>query len=359
MTRKQSRRSRPARKLAPTSLRSSTFPPVVIHIHWLDLRFYPKHNGVHHTWLAGAVSGSFPDTICETTGGRDKLWDVVMLDEETRARICAVPQFPARDAAGNERRDVLRLSLPGSWFESHEVSRVSSFLQAVEPDFEVRCQRIDLAFDPCPASIEIIFKEVDSGSCAFRSKLSWAKKKLIQEDGDNTCYLGSRNSGRMVRIYDQRGSTRLELELRKAYAAQAFEGIFQTRTGDVVAAIREKARGMLVDFVDFKRVADQVRPHWWDILVNGASRIRLPSRPRHQTIEKSIETVRRHSRSLARAVLAQARDESDQARVLGELLREGQAKLKISDKQRIAAYRASRPLAGGGGAGAQRTHAGG
>jgi len=119
---------------------------------------------------------------------------------------------------------------------------------AVSPDARPvnwRCTRLDIAFDHVPFSPRQCYdawQREDVRCAANRDSYKW-----IESETGNTLYIGSRLSGRFVRIYDRRGFTRLEFELKGRWAA----GI-----GDVVAAVqfaawRDVGLGHLRQFLDF------------------------------------------------------------------------------------------------------------
>jgi hypothetical protein len=82
-----------------------------------------------------------------------------------------------------------------------------------------------------------------------------------------TCYLGSRESSRLLRCYDRRGPTRLELELHRERAESVFDFMLQSAKdgAKVVAYMCGVLRGM----VDF--------PKWgaWQRMLKGAESVKL------------------------------------------------------------------------------------
>lgn len=104
-------------------------------------------------------------------------------------------------------------------------------------------------------------------------------------DGD-TCYLGSRESNRMIRCYNRRGHTRLELELHSERASMAFDCAFrQWEQGDNYSGYLS---GLIRGMVDF--------PAWSEWL--SVSSERVPVRVGRPSVSLS-KTFRWFSRQCA------------------------------------------------------------
>jgi len=138
------------------------------------------------------------------------------------------------------------LELLSSLNELTHCDRVVSGDEPPEPRPVVwRCTRLDIAFDHVPFSPRQCYDAWQRGDvrcAANRDSYKW-----IESETGNTLYIGSRMSGRFVRIYDRRGFTRLEFELKGHWA----DGI-----GAVVAAApyetwRDFALSHLRQFLDF------------------------------------------------------------------------------------------------------------
>lgn len=93
------------------------------------------------------------------------------------------------------------------------------FLAALERAYPHQWQatRLDLAWDGAPFTPRQVRAAIEAGNVrtwANRKTLLWYDAPLDPEQG-STCYLGSRQSERYLRVYNKRGRTRCELELKK------------------------------------------------------------------------------------------------------------------------------------------------
>jgi len=139
-----------------------------------------------------------------------------------------------------------------------------------------RLSRADIALDGAPFAPADVAGWVRDGKIRCRSgKRHYIEDIGVDPDGD-TVTLGSRASGRYMRVYDGRGFTRVELELKRGYARAAL--------GVLLADIEEiptLAAGVVRDFVDFVDIEQDsnvsrapLLPSW-EAFVAGIERVRL------------------------------------------------------------------------------------
>ncbi len=127
--------------------------------------------------------------------------------------------------------------------------------------FRFAVKRIDLAFDDVPFTpiefCEAIMNEFCT-TLAKRESLSIVQSPYaLREDGQmgcDTCYIGDKSSMRFIRVYNQRGFTRLEMVCRDERAHVVAEDIFKHEYSfwDAVA------RGHVVQYIRF----DERFSHW-------------------------------------------------------------------------------------------------
>lgn len=124
----------------------------------------------------------------------------------------------------------------------------------------VNITRIDLAFDHVPFTPEMFLEEIklDRLTCkanreSMRVNDSFNKK---QEDGGGvgcmTVYVGSPASERMLRVYNEHGFTRCELQLKDKWANNAFDLVVGSRIPDWYGA----AMSVLTNFI-------RLNTDWW------------------------------------------------------------------------------------------------
>ncbi|MGH7883515.1 MAG: replication initiation factor domain-containing protein [Candidatus Dormibacteraceae bacterium] len=150
--------------------------------------------------------------------------------------------------------------------------------------------RLDLTVDDVPFTPQDAYQAVKENEV-----ISWAKRgrdglvshSWVANNGrgeGNTLYIGRRSSPRCLRIYDKRGPTRIELEIKREQAQAIAKELGNLRWCDERQA--ELVMGCLREFCDFAtqdglhgiRGAELVP--WWQEFVGSTERIgKLVSKP--------------------------------------------------------------------------------
>lgn len=145
-----------------------------------------------------------------------------------------------------------------------------SWLKGMELRYSVK--RVDFAFDDVGFSPSEFFTAVQS-----EALVSLAKRRTIRfysspyeiaddgREGTSTCSIGSNQSQRMVTVYDKRGATRLEFQLRDERAHAVTHDIFSNDYQDW----ERVAKAHLRQFIDFKGT------DWWAVFVSMIERADL------------------------------------------------------------------------------------
>ena len=149
--------------------------------------------------------------------------------------------------------------------------------------FRVRASRLDVMAHTEQFSPATAHQAIKADNYNSRTKLGSKFAFTTSPEGD-TLYLGvvSKKSGgmmragdRLIRIYNRRGPTRVELELVSAYAHGGERMLFRTPLEEWPSAIR----GMIRDFCDFvdrnsdPRVTRCELLPWWAAFVEGSEKI--------------------------------------------------------------------------------------
>lgn len=129
--------------------------------------------------------------------------------------------------------------------------------------------RLDLAFDEVPFTpqeVEAAIKD-DLVTCVAKRRTLEVQQSPFDakpngDIGTYTVYLGSRQSERMIRVYDKRGFTRLELELKGKRADLVAKEVFGAADLDTWYAI---TLSHLLDYVRFETA-------WWHEFTGRAGR---------------------------------------------------------------------------------------
>jgi DNA relaxase NicK len=176
--------------------------------------------------------------------------------------------------------------------------------------------RLDLAFDGVPFTPRMAFDAAlrdDVRTWAKRESLAWHDTPLDPEQG-STCTLGARSSERFLRIYDKRGPTRLELELKKDRASNVgfrlAELPLNQWAGESLTHVRD-----YIDFVDHSTDSNARRCPllpWWSAFVGQAEKAGMTlGRQVVQTLERTWSWVERQvAKSLAVLHIAEGGDQT-------------------------------------------------
>jgi DNA relaxase NicK len=105
--------------------------------------------------------------------------------------------------------------------------------------------RCDVAFDGAPFSPGQAAQWIRDGNIRTRAKRGKFLEELLGSGDGETVYIGSRESERLVRVYDRRGFTRVELEL-KGKSANAFKDVLLDSENFVTQSV-----GILREYLDF------------------------------------------------------------------------------------------------------------
>jgi DNA relaxase NicK len=154
--------------------------------------------------------------------------------------------------------------------------------------------RADLAFDGADFTPGDMAGWVRAGNLRCKS----SSRHFIEDLGDKpdgeTLRIGSRTSERCLRAYDGRGFTRVELELKGAYA-RSFLSVLLAEDGEFVAS----SVGLLRDFVDFvdasssSNISRATLLPSWEAFTAGLEKVRLrvaaATVPTVERVEKYIE----------------------------------------------------------------------
>lgn len=178
------------------------------------------------------------------------------------------------------------VNLPG---DACELLGTAGVLALVR-ELGLKLTRLDLAWDTDTLTPETVRLAHASGDCVSHTKYH----KWMQDPEGSTFYLGKRGSDndvRLLRVYDRRGPTRVELELHGKRAQM----LWAVLDGVDLADWSSGALAYLVDFVDFRdRKQDENvgrcdRLPWFEDFTEGAGRLALPLPRKAPNLEKQKE----------------------------------------------------------------------
>jgi DNA relaxase NicK len=161
--------------------------------------------------------------------------------------------------------------IPGSACDCINWDRFFALYDLLESNYKDKFSftRLDYAFDNVPFEPNQVKEAIlnkDLRSLAKRETLHIHESPLEKREGEgigtSTVTLGSRTSERMIRVYDKRGFTRLEIELKDKRAdlvAKQLLALPEERLWFTVA------QAHLLDYVDFKT-------DWWELFITSNKR---------------------------------------------------------------------------------------
>ena len=154
-------------------------------------------------------------------------------------------------------------------------------LEADKKGIEMRCTRLDIRIDNCPFKPLQIAEDIKQGKARTKADISTLKifeqpleKNEKGDIGTQGLYLGSRTSNRYLRIYDQHGFTRFELECKEDYADAYFNSLiyYEDKFEDLIM-------GYCMDFIEMDT-------DYWREFTQGYERIKYsPNIYKDKTIE--------------------------------------------------------------------------
>jgi len=230
-------------------------------------------NGIH--WLAFVVDGpkeaAFTMYDALFKGAFGELQELPNGGRGFRSIHLTLLGFKVYVDPARGQKEYFHFEIPGQACELIPWGILQGLEQYLRVEFPGRYHytRIDLAFDGLP------FTPMDIEAAILNDEVrSHAKRKTLKvyhsafepkdngEVGTHTTYFGSRQSERMIRIYDKRGFTRLELEMKQKRADLVAKQLFGTVDTELWATI---AMSHLRDFISFE-------PDWWTDFTEGTGR---------------------------------------------------------------------------------------
>lgn len=169
------------------------------------------------------------------------------------------------------------VNLPG---EACELLGTAGVLALVR-ELGLKLTRLDIAWDTDLFTPADVLAADEAGSSVTHSTYrKWMNERGKKNSG-STFYIGRRGSDsdvRLVRFYDRRGPTRVEMELHGKRAQM----LWSVLDGAELEDWSQGCLAYLVDFVDFrdrtqdKNVGRCDRLPWWEDFTEGAGRLALP-----------------------------------------------------------------------------------
>jgi len=287
-------------------------------IHWLSfVVFAPKEDAFK--LYNSLFRNLFGDLESLGSGGRGfkEIWHSLL-------------EFKVYVDPSRGQQDYFHFEIPGRACELipwEKFLQLEGVLNFIYPE-HYRYKRLDFAFDNVPfipQDMETAIKNNDVRSLAKRKSLKKLEEPFEKKDngeiGTYTVYFGSRQSERMIRVYNKRGFTRLELELKDRRANLVAVQLFSVSD---ISEWHPIALSHLQDFIE-------VDTDWWREFVSGTGRAwATVSTPREVSQEKTTDWLE-HQVSAALSVIHDIRDDD----FLKDLIRKGRVKRKRNSRYNL------------------------
>ena len=172
-------------------------------------------------------------------------------------------------------KQYFHLELPGQACDAIPDHVFQQFLRDLKRHEKFSVSRVDLAWDEVgftPQQVKQAVEENLIRSLVKRKTLVFSSSTYAERDngelGTNTLSLGSRQSSRMIRVYDKRGPVRLEFQVRDKRATVIAKEVL-TQPVDQWA---ELCIGHLRDYIDFIDPDTQLLLDWWEKFIQEKGR---------------------------------------------------------------------------------------
>jgi len=234
--------------------------------------------------------------------------------------------------------DYVHFEIPGSACDVVLPSRFTEFFDYLrENEMAFKVTRIDLAFDNCPFSPRAFFERAlyeDCSTYAKRETFTFTSSpEYVREDGSlgsDTCYIGSRSSARFLRVYDERGFTRLEIVLKEERAHAVAEDVFSHPYQEW----QRIGKAHLLDFIRFASWSP------WDEFINSNDRADLVISAARRISLSKIRNWLSHQVSPALSVLYDVLGEDETIQMLRQMVTDARTHRDRSRYSSVLAMRA-------------------
>ena len=247
--------------------------------------------------------------------------------------------------AGFRRRgaDHVRVSLTGEACEALGLLGAWALVDALGG----KVTRVDVALDGAPFKPRTLYRAWQRGHVRTKVPRDHPDSASLLENAEGaTFYLGTPASDRRLRVYDRRGPTRVEMQLRRGMAEAWWSKVGEASD----AGIGALALGLVAGFVEFAAPdgSDTNRSRWsrlgwWDAFVGGTvALVGLVSRT-PTALHGLVGHVWRNAAAVATYLDAVKALGHDAQRALGELLHHGTARRSARHRALLAGVRSAAP----------------
>ena len=231
---------------------------ITYRVHWLSVTIWTSFADILKIWHE-RFEPIFGTLIDQKHGGRSF--------KAIHESVAGIQVYSNPTSVHLEQETYVSMSIPGSACDVLNPYFLFEFMKHIDEKYRVNVTRLDIAFDHAPFSPKEFSEALDADKVR-----TYAKRESItnisspyqpQEDGEiigcDTVQVGARQSERILRVYNKRGFTRVELEAKKKRADGIAKEVmlkdpiywgelFMGHLRDFIDLVEDKDTGMLVDF---------------------------------------------------------------------------------------------------------------
>ena len=261
---------------------------IEVRIHWLSITVYTNIDKIKEFWV---------EHIKPYLGLLDEVGHGAAGFRHMMKGLAGSKLYhaPINNSSG---KDYVHLVFPGQACDTLDTEAIRGIVYVLNKKYQTNVTRLDVAFDNVPFSPHDFYAAIcaeNFRSLAKRESVRfdsspWQSQKSGNKMGCSTAYLGSRSSTRSLRVYDQRGYTRLEVEYHRERANEVTKEVFP----HFIENWPDLMVGHLLDFVDLVEDGEGERLDFWESFIQGNKRAGLKiSDAREADLNKTLNWIGR------------------------------------------------------------------
>ena len=205
---------------------------------------------------------------------------------------------------------------------------------------DLKPTRIDSAIDYAPFTPRHLNEAYKQGCINTRVRRGGKGRRFIESDTGDTFYLGAPKSDTMLRCYNERGPTRVEIQLRRNRAKQFWDLLMSNTLEDLgeltLGVIRSHVDFVIPSETDINKSRWALLPFWKDF-IGGVKKLRLTLPKSSVSIEKMKEYIRKQAAMLVTYIEVMVHQGHNPVIVAKDLLRHGRARQKAKHRHLLRA----------------------
>jgi DNA relaxase NicK len=193
--------------------------------------------------------------------------------------------------------DTVHLSISGEHIGSLNQINLRAFFAFIRKQkWNYKITRFDLAFDLHDVSTDDVENALLDNKVRTYAKRDTFRGYKTYFSNEQTIYLGSRTSERMLRVYDRGEVVRFELEVKGKAADVLGFRLFTDENLSSITSLIISSVGMLRDYVDFDA-------EWWSPIMDFERAALKVTNPQRASLSRSVQWIEKSVVATLAAVL--------------------------------------------------------